>query len=45
MSVEEEAEILAPFKERAAKGELVSVSYFAQNYVIDFFYISDEMKC
>ena len=32
MSVEEEAAILAPFKERAAKGELVSVSEIARAY-------------
>ena len=32
MSVEEEAEILAPFKERAAKGELVSVSEITRAY-------------
>ena len=32
MSVEKEAEILSPFKERAEKGELVTVSEMAQAY-------------
>lgn len=32
MSVEEEAAILAPFKERAEKGELVEISEIAQAY-------------
>lgn len=32
MSVEEEARILAPFKERAEKGELVEVREIAEAY-------------
>lgn len=32
MSIEEEAAILAPFKERAEKGELVEISEIARAY-------------
>ena len=32
MSVEEEAAILAPFKERAKKGEMVEISEIAKAY-------------